>query len=139
MVQQGDGQVVGHALLVVGEKDVAAGGQVGFFHQLLQMLDGNAAEGGKVLFLFQVLLEPAAQRVGAGFAVEEAPDFALLGVVAVVEVGQQVFDSVRCTQLGIPCVEHGGAAIGLLVDQVNDAMTDWHGILGELQKSSSLP
>ena len=30
-------------------------------------------------------------------------------------------------------------AIGLFVDQVNDAMTDWHGILGELQKLPSLP
>ncbi|MNH33429.1 hypothetical protein D3C79_939450 [compost metagenome] len=77
---------------------------------------------------------------------EEAPGFALLGVVAVVEVGQQVFDSVRCAQLGIPCMQHGGAAIGLLVDQVNDAMTDWHGNLdvsgaerAALQKSSSLP
>jgi len=36
-------------------------------------------------------------------------------------------------------MQHGGAAIGLFVDQVNDAMTDWHGILGELQKSASLP
>src|SRR5690606_226132 len=35
VMQQGDGQVIGHALLVMGEQHMAAGGQVGFFHQLL--------------------------------------------------------------------------------------------------------
>ncbi|MCY1434527.1 hypothetical protein D9M71_505890 [compost metagenome] len=139
MVQQGDRQVVGHALLVMGEQHVAAGGKVGLFHQLLQVFHGNAAEGGEVLFLIQVLLQPAAQRIGARLAVEKAPGLALLGVVAVIEVGQEVFDGIGGSQFGVASMQHGGAAIGLFVDQVNDAMTDWHGILGELQKSSSLP
>lgn len=138
MVQQGDRQVLGHALLIVGKQDVAAGGQVGLFHQLLQMLDSHAAEGGEVFFFIQVLLQPAAQRVGARFAVEKAPGLALLGVVAVIEVGQEVFDGIGGSQFGVASMQHGGAAIGLFVDQVNDAMTDWHGILGELQKLPSL-
>ena len=46
VMQQGDGQVVGHALLVVGEQHVAAGGQVGFLHQLLQVLHRLAVRVG---------------------------------------------------------------------------------------------
>ncbi|MNH21893.1 hypothetical protein D3C79_817250 [compost metagenome] len=94
------------------------------------MLDGHPAEGGEGAAFFQVLFEPAAERVRAGFSVEKAPGFALLGVVAVVEVGQEVFDGAGLGQLGVACVQHSGAAIGFLVDQVDDAMTDRHGILG---------
>ncbi len=86
--KQGDRQVVGHALLVVGEQDVAAGGEVGLFHQLLQVLDRFVAEADEVAAAVQVLAEPAAERVGAGLVVEEAPGL-VLGVVAFVEVGQQ--------------------------------------------------
>ncbi|MNF97310.1 hypothetical protein D3C84_801360 [compost metagenome] len=104
--------------------------QVGFFHQFLQVLDGDAAEGGEGAAVFQVLFQPAAERMGTGFGVEEPPGFALFGVVAVVEVGQEVFDGAGLGQLGVACVQHSGAAIGFLVDQVDDAMTDRHGILG---------
>ncbi len=87
--KQGDRQVVGHALLVVGEQDVAAGGEIGLLHQLLQVLDRFAAEADEVAIALQVLTEPAAERVGPGLALEEAPGL-VLGVVAFVEVGQRV-------------------------------------------------
>jgi hypothetical protein len=54
VVQQGDGQVVGHALLVVAEQHVAAGGEVGLFHQVLQVLHGLAAERDEILAAIQV-------------------------------------------------------------------------------------
>ncbi|MCY1420120.1 hypothetical protein D9M71_357320 [compost metagenome] len=130
VVQQGNGQVVGHALLVMGEQHMAAGREVGLFHQFLQMFDGHAAECCEVLAAVQVLLQPAAERVRAGFGMEQAPGFALLGVVAVVEVGQQVFDGGGFGELRIPCVQHRRGAIGFFVDQVDDAMTDRHGLLG---------
>ncbi|MNN24206.1 hypothetical protein D3C81_1376280 [compost metagenome] len=91
VVQQGDRQVVGHALLVMGEEHMAAGGEVGLLHQLLQVLHGLAAEGGEIAGAVLVFLQPAAEGVGPGFLMEEAPGLALLGVVAFVEVGQQVF------------------------------------------------
>lgn|GEM_PF-3835282 len=40
--------IVGHSLQVVAKEDVAAHRQAGFFHELLQMLDGGAAELRKV-------------------------------------------------------------------------------------------
>ncbi|MCY1345789.1 hypothetical protein D9M69_318560 [compost metagenome] len=127
VVQQGDRQVVGHALLVVGEEHMAAGGEVGFLHQLLQVLHGLAGERREVATAVLVLLQPAAERVGAGLLMEETPGLALLGVVAFVEVGQQVFHGLGLAQFAIPGMQHGGAAVGLLVDEVDDAMADGHG------------
>src|SRR3990167_9081445 len=49
VVQQGDNQVVGHALLVMGEQHMAPGGQVGLLHQLLQLLYRLTAECGEIL------------------------------------------------------------------------------------------
>ncbi len=129
VMQQGDGQVVGHALLVVGEQHVATGGQIGLFHQLLQVFHGLAAEGGEVLTAFHVLRQPAAERIGAGFAVKEAPGLALLGVVAFVEVRQQVLHGLRFAQLRIAGVENGRCAVRFFLDQVDDAVTDGHGEL----------
>jgi len=40
----------------MGKQYVATGGEVGLFHQLLQMLDRRVAEGGEVLVTFKVLL-----------------------------------------------------------------------------------
>ncbi|MCY1431620.1 hypothetical protein D9M71_475940 [compost metagenome] len=116
VVQQGDRQVVGHALLVVGEEHMAAGGEVGFLHQLLQVLHGLAAEGGEVAGAVLVFLQPAAEGVGPGFLMEEAPGLALLGVVAFVEVGQQVLHGLGLAQYAIPGMQHGSTAVGLLVD-----------------------
>lgn len=127
VVQQGDGQVVGHALLVVSQQHVTASGEVGFLHQLLQVFDGLTAEGGEILLAIEIGLEPATERVGAGFFVEQTPGLALLGVVALVEVGQQVLHGLRRGQLTVAGVQHGRAAVGLLVDQVDDAVTDRHG------------
>ena len=92
--------------------------------------DGDTAEGGEGRTVVQVLLEPATERVRPGFGMEETPGLALFGVVAVVEVGQQVFDGGRLAQFRVAGMQHGWAAIGLFVDQVDDAMTDRHGILG---------
>ncbi len=125
-MQQGDGQVIGHALLVMGKQHMAAGGQVGFFHQLLQMLDGLAAESGEVLIAFHVLAKPAAERIGPRFLVKKAPGLALLGVVVLVEIGQQILHGLGCAQLAIAGVQHGRRAVGLLLDQMDDAVADGH-------------
>lgn len=57
-------------------------------------------ERGEILIAFNVQAQPAAEGVGAGFLVEEAPGLALLGVVALVEIGQQILDG-----LGLPSSE----------------------------------
>ncbi|MNT88080.1 hypothetical protein D3C72_2285790 [compost metagenome] len=88
------------------------------------------AEGDEAQGAVEVLAEPAAERVGAGLGVEEAPDLVGLGVVAVVEVGQQVVDGLRLGQLAVAGVQHGGAAVGFLVDQVDDGVADRHEGLG---------
>lgn len=43
-LHQSDNQIVGHALLIVVEEGVPAGGKVRLFHQLGQVLDGAGAE-----------------------------------------------------------------------------------------------
>ncbi|MNE85660.1 hypothetical protein D3C80_1826840 [compost metagenome] len=91
------------------------------------MLHRLTAEGDEAQRAVEVFVEPAAERVGAGLGVEEAPDLVGLGVVAVVEVGQQVVDGLRLGQLAVAGVQHGGAAVGLLVDQVDDGVADRHG------------
>lgn len=139
MVQQGDGQVVGHALLVVGEQHVAADRQVGFFHQLLQVLDRDAAEGGEVLAAVEVFLQPAAEGKRAGLRVEQAPGFALFGVIAFVEIGEHVLDGRGFSQFGIAGVQNCGCAVGFFVDQVDDAMADRHGLLGWLAGEGEAP
>ncbi len=85
------------------------------------MLDRFAAEADEVAIALQVLTEPAAERVGPGLALEEAPGL-VLGVVAFVEVGQQVLDGLGVAQLGVARVEHGRGAVGLLLDQVDDGV-----------------
>ena len=130
VVQQGDRQIVSHALLIVGEQHVAAHRQVGFFHQLLQMLDRHFTERGEVTAAVHVLLQPAAERERAGFRMEQAPGFALFGVVAFVEVGEHVFDGGGLGQFRVTGVQNCGRAVGFFVDQVDDAMTDRHGLLG---------
>jgi len=75
------------------------------------------------------LRQPAAERIGAGFAVKEAPGLALLGVVAFVEVRQQVLHGLRFAQLRIAGVENGRCAVRFFLDQVDDAVTDGHGEL----------
>src|SRR5690606_4414300 len=94
-------------------------------------------EGGEVLFAVQIGLQPAAERIGAGFLVEVAPGLALLGVVAVVEVGQEVFHGLAGGQFAVAQVQHGGAAVGLLVDQVDDAVTDRHGGSGAVNEEGA--
>ncbi|MDT4864333.1 hypothetical protein FQZ97_990930 [compost metagenome] len=91
------------------------------------MLHRLAAEGGEILASVQIGLQPAAERVGAGLSVKQAPGLALLGVVALVEVGEHVLDGLRGAQFGVAGMQHGGAAIGFLVDQVDDAVADRHG------------
>ncbi|VVO45178.1 hypothetical protein PS720_06463 [Pseudomonas fluorescens] len=132
VVQQGDGQVVGHALLIVGKQHVAAGGEVGLFHQLLQVLDSGAAEGGEILPTLEILLQPAAERVRTGLGMEETPGLALFGVVALVEVGKHVLDGGRLGKLGVAGMENCRCAVGFFVDQVDDAVTDRHRLLGWL-------
>ncbi|MCY1428162.1 hypothetical protein D9M71_440350 [compost metagenome] len=130
VVQQGDGQVVGHALLIVCEQHVAADRQVRFLHQFLQMLDRHAAERSEILTALEVLLQPAAERERAGFRMEQAPGFTLFGVIAFVEVGEHVLDGRRLSQFRVAGVENCRCAVGFFVDQVDDAMTDRHGLLG---------
>lgn len=91
-MQQGDGQVVGHALLVVGKQYVAARGEVGLLHQLLQMLNRYPAESGEIHTSVEIFLQPAAERVRAGLGMEKPPGLALFGVIALVEVGKHVLD-----------------------------------------------
>src|SRR3990167_2642496 len=119
-------QAVEQLQKLMEESNLSAGGQVGFFHQLLQLLHRLAAEGGEILAVLPVVLQPAAKGIGPGFGVEETPGLALLGVVALVEVGQHILDGLGRAQLGIPGMQHGGRAIGLLVDQVDDAVADRH-------------
>lgn len=95
------------------------------FGRLLQVFDRFAAEADEVAIALQVLTEPAAERVGPGLALEEAPGL-VLGVVAFVEVGQQVLDGLGVAQLGVARVEHGRGAVGLLLDQVDDGVMDRH-------------
>lgn len=71
VVQQGDGQVIGHALLVMREQHVAAHRQVGLFHQFLQVFHRHATERGEILAAVQVLLQPAAERMRPGLGMEK--------------------------------------------------------------------
>ncbi|MNE81069.1 hypothetical protein D3C80_1776930 [compost metagenome] len=111
----------------MGEQHVAAGGEVGLFHQLLQVLHRLAGEGDEVLAAIQVFVQPAAERIGAGFLLEQPPGLVRLAVVAVVEVGHEVLDGLGVAQFGVARVQRGGAAIGFLVDQVDDGVTNRHG------------
>ncbi len=58
-------QRIGHALLVVGEQDVAAGGEVGLFHQLLQVLHRFAAEADEIAVALQVITNRRARSSGS--------------------------------------------------------------------------
>ena len=127
VVQQGDGQVIGHTLLVMAEQHVTAGGQVGLLHQRLQVFHRLLGEGDEVLAVVQVLAQPTAERIGAGLALEQAPGLVRLGVVALVEVGHQVLDGLGVAQLGIARMQRRGVAVGLLVDQVDDGVANRHG------------
>lgn len=86
LLHQGDDQIVCHALLVVAEEGVPTGGEVRLFHQLGQVFDGGGAEGQEVGYAGQILAEPAAEREGSRFSMEEAPALASSGVVAFVEL-----------------------------------------------------
>ncbi|MNV64921.1 hypothetical protein D3C71_1575860 [compost metagenome] len=130
VVQQGDGQVIGHALLIMSKQHVAADRKVGFFHQLLQVFHRHTAEGCEVLATLEVFLQPAAEWKGTGLRMEQPPGFALLGVVALVEVGEHVLDGGGLGQFRVASVKNCGRAVGFFVDQVDDAMTDRHGLLG---------
>lgn len=112
VVQQGDGQVVGHALLIVGKQHMAADGEVGLLHQLLQVFHGNSAEGGEILAAIEVFLQPAAERVRAGLGMEETPGLALFGVIALVEVGEHVLDGSGLGQFRVTGMENCGRAVG---------------------------
>jgi hypothetical protein len=98
-----------------------------------------AAEGGEILAAFEVFLQPAAERVRAGLGMEETPGLALFGVIALVEVGEHVLDGGGLGQFGVTGVENCGRAVGFFVDQVDDAMTDRHGLLGWLSGSGWPP
>ena len=91
---------------------MATGGEVGLFHQLLQMLDGYATERGEVLAAIEVFLEPAAERMRTGLGMEKAPGFALLGVIAFVEVSEHVLDGLRLGQFRVAGVENSGRTVG---------------------------
>ena len=87
MVEKGNREVVRRALLVVGEEHLATGGEVRFLHQVGQVHGRVKAEIDERQRLLQVFVQPAAEGVRAGFFMEEAPGFALPGVVIFVEVG----------------------------------------------------
>jgi len=57
---------------------------------------------------------------------EEAPRFALLGVVAVVQVALETHDSIGRWELSVTGMKDGGAAVGLLVELVNNYVSDRH-------------
>ena len=90
------------------------------------MLDSGVAELDKVA-AFDVGLQPAAEREGAGLGMKETPSLAGLGVVGDVQVAQQIFGGLRFGQLGAADVQYGRCAIWLFVDLVDDAVTDRHG------------
>ena len=64
VLEQCNNQVIGHALLVVREQDVATNGKIRLLHQLGQVLNGGAAEFDKVASV-DIGPQPAAERVGA--------------------------------------------------------------------------
>ena len=119
VMQDGDREVVGHALLVMAEQDVATGREVGLFHQELEVLDSLNAEGGEVFAVIQVLGQPTAERVCAGLALEQAPGLVRLGVVALIEIGHQIFDGLGLDQLDVAGMQRRGIAVRLLVDVVD--------------------
>ncbi len=127
MVEKGDSEVVRHALLVVGEENVATGGEIRLLHQLDQVLDRLKAQIDERQRLLQVFVQPTAEGVGAGFFMEEAPGFALLGVVVLVEVGQHAVDQLASRQLCRGVMKHRWGAVRFFVDVVNDAMANRHG------------
>ena len=94
------------------------------------MLDGDAAERREVFTAIEVFLEPAAERMRAGLGMEKPPGFTLLGVIAFVEVSEHVLDGLRPGQFRVTGVENCGRTVGFFVNQVDDAMTDRHGLLG---------
>ena len=77
---------------------------------------------------FDVGLQPAAEREGVGVSMKEPPGFAGLGVVGDVQVLQQIFGGLRFGQLGAADVQHGWCAVWLLIDLVDDAVANWHGL-----------
>ena len=85
---------------------------------------------GEVLASIEIFLQPATERVRAGLGMEQTPGLALFGVIAFVEVRQHVLDGLRLGQLRVPGMQHSGRAVGFLVDQVDDGVTDRHGFLG---------
>ena len=102
--------IVGHSLQVVAKEDVAAHRQAGFFHELLQMLDGGAAELRKVFGASKVFAEPAAEGGRAGFGMEEAPAFSSLGVIAFVELLNQLVAGLALDEFAGATVQNIGAS-----------------------------
>lgn len=89
------------------------------------MLDSGVAELDKFA-AFDIGLQPAAEREGAGLGVEETPGLAGLGVEGDVQAVQQVFGGPRFAQLCGAGVLYGRGAIGLFVDLVDDAVANRH-------------
>lgn len=125
MVQQGNRQVLGQALLEVGKHGVAADAEIGLFHELLQVFHGGLGEAGEISAAGQELFQPAGEGVSPRFSMEEAPDLAGLGVVGLVQIAQQVVGSRRLGQC-LAQVQDGWVAIRLLVQVMDDAVADWH-------------
>lgn len=91
------------------------------------MLDSGVAELNKFAAI-DVGLQPAAEWKGARVSMEEAPCLAGLGVVGDVQVLQQIFGDLRFGQLGAADVQHGWCAVWFLIDLVDDAVANWHGL-----------
>ena len=85
LLQQGNDQLIGHALQVVTEESVPAYRQLGLFHEPGQMLDGDIAEHREASYAGHVLTEPATGWESTGFRMEEAPSLAGLGVIAFID------------------------------------------------------
>ena len=104
VLEQSNDQVIGHTLLVVREQYVATNGKVRFFHQLGQVVDCGVAEFDEVESIDKGT-QPSAERVSAGLG-----------------------------QLGAADVQHSWSAVWLLVDLVDDAVADGHGITSGLRR-----
>ena len=94
------------------------------------MLNRDTAKSREILAAVQILLEPAAERVCARLSMEKTPGFTLLGVIAFVEVSEHVLDGLRPGQFRVTGVENCGRTVGFFFNQMDDAMTDRHGLLG---------
>ncbi len=122
--QQGDHAVIGHVELVQHQAQVHILVQLVFVEQFLPVLRQLQSQLGELLLASLQSLESGGQGL---FVINKTgPAFALLGIVVVVEVDQQIFQLAGDFQRCRGSLQHGRTVVGLLVQIMNDAMLDGH-------------